>query len=92
MLNPIVPVNDPFENPPLAGNEAKPSELLNTILLPFTGTMFQLASQALIVTTAVPDDGPVKLIGVGVPTTPEPVFGALVSPGNKTCICVATSF
>ena len=78
VLNPMVPEVVPFTNEPELGRAAEPSELLYVMLLPLMGTMFQFASQALTVTTAVPAEGPLKLTSVGVPTTPLGVFGALV--------------
>ena len=68
VLNPMVPDVVPLTNEPEPGRAAEPSELVKLMLLPLMGTMFQFASQAFTVTTAVPAAGPVKLIGVGVPT------------------------
>ena len=69
------------------GKPAATSEDVTPMVLPgAVVTMWKVGSTALIVTLMVPPA--LRLTGVGVPILPDTVFGALVSPGSRTCSLV----
>ena len=73
-------VNVPPTKPESAGKVAPPSVEVK-LMVSVEFTMLKVLSTALMVTLTCEPAG----TGVGVPTFPVRVFGALVSPGNKTC-------
>ena len=76
----------PFTSAASEGSAAAVSVLVRCTVSVTDGMMCQVLSQALTVTS----NGTPETCSSGVPILPVVVFGALVSPGSRTCNCEAT--